>query len=678
MKKIILSILLLISFTFSNEIFAQLSPPTLLLPPNNATGVSTTPLFDWTDVSGATSYRVQVIQGITTVIDHGNLSVSQYQVLPSEALNSFTSYYWRAAAVNGSDTAWSGYFTFETNVSAPPPPVLTQPPDNETNVSTTPTFVWQPSSGATSYQLQVAINPNFNPPSIDVPGLTSTQYVVTQSQELAHGTGYYWRVRASNSGGTSNWSTVFSFSTTPAPPPPPTLQQPPNNATNITLTPTLDWTDVFGATGYHVYVSTSVNFSTLIVDETVTPSQYNVPTGLLSGFTQYFWKVASVNMGGEGDPSTVFNFTTMIGPPAAPLLQAPPNGDTTVSRFPLFDWSDVPNASSYTLQVATDPGFNSLVFQQNSNISQFQVTAALLQNNTVYYWRVNASNSGGTSSWSTTWNFRTVPSAPPPPTLISPPNGATGITLTPTLQWSDSPGATSYQVQVATNTNFNSPVVDQPTTISEYEIPPGRLIGNTLYYWRVRAHNNGGYSNWSTVWNFRTLQTLTASLKVLLEGFYNGSTQVQDTIRVYLADASAPHTFRDSSLTFLSTSGTGTTSFQRAPNGSYYIVIKHRNHLETWSSLPQTFTTGNLVNYDFTTASNKAYGNNMKQVGSVWVFWGGDINQDGNVDLNDYFAYVPQFGHDAYISADLNGDTYADGYDLPILYGNFGKSKARP
>ncbi len=677
MKKILFTALLLLSFFSANVSFSQISPPTLLAPPNGATGVSTTPLLDWTDVSGATSYRVQVLLGVNIVIDHSNLPTSQYQILPNEALQPNTTYFWRAAAV-GTTTQWSGYFSFTTTVTAPPPPLLNTPSNGATGVSVTPTFSWSPSAGAETYQIQVAISPTFSPPSIDVPGLTSTQYVVTPPQQLANGTGYYWRVRATNPGGTSDWSTVFSFSTVPAPPPPPNLQLPANNATGVSLTPLMQWSSVFGATGYHLQIATDAGFGNTIHDVMVTPTSYTVPAGILGGNQTYYWHVSSVNSGGEGIYSTIFHFTTQIGPPAAPLLSAPPDSSTDVSRFPLLDWNDVPNATSYRVQVATDAGFVNLVINQVGNLSQYQVTTAVLQADTWYFWRVNATNTGGTGPWSTIWHFRTLPQAPPPPTLVSPPNGSSGISLTPTLVWNSSPGADDYNVMVSTNPGFNSPVVNQITASTQYTIPPGRLNGNTVYYWRVNARNSGGTSNWSSVWNFTTLQTLTGNLKFLLEGFYNGSTEVQDTATIYLAASSGSHNFLDSTYAYFSSTGTATVSFQGAPNGNYYIVIRHRNHLETWSASPQFFSTGTPVNYDFTTAATQAYGSNMKLVGSVWVLIAGDINQDGFVDPSDYDAFITQFGTDGYVGADLNGDNYADGYDLPYLYSNFFKSKARP
>ncbi len=632
-------------------------------------------LFNWSDVSGATSYSLEVYTGIDTVLSKTNLAISEYQVQSNEALLPGTVYYWRAAAVGG-NTLWSGYWNFTTGISAPQPPTLIAPPNGAVNVSTTPLFQWNPSAGAEFYKIQVATDQNFQSLVFEVDGLASTQY--QRTIPLANGTLFYWHVRASNQGGNSEYSATWSFSTVAAAPPPPTLQYPGNNTTGIPLTFTFQWTDVFGATSYHLEVATDANFNTIIINENALPtSQYTVPPGVLGGSTQYFWRVYSANIGGEGQPSAVFSFTTMIGPPAPPLLQAPPNGAVNVSRTPYLDWSDVSGATSYRVHVSTDSLFNTLIVNMVVGPSSYQVTSQLLAN-TTYYWRVQAIGPGGTGNWSTVWHFTTIPAVPPVPTLISPTNGQTLVPLDVMFDWTDSPEATSYWIQVATNLSFTSNVVDQPVSASEYQVTSGILIGNTQYFWRVRATNSGGSSAYTGAWAFTTLQTLNSNLKVYLEGFYNGTTQVQDTIKIFLAASTSPNAFVDTSRVYMSSTGQGVCSFQRAPNGNYYIVVRHRNHLETWSALPQPFSTGNTVNYDFTTGSNKAYGNNMKLVGSAWVFFGGDINQDGNIDAGDYTAFVAQFGKDDYVSADLNGDTYADGYDLPILFGNIPRSKARP
>ena len=53
--------------------------------------------------------------------------------------------------------------------------------------------------------------------------------------------------------------------------------------------------------------------------------------------------------------------------------------------------------------------------------------------------------------------------------------------------------------------------------------------------------------------------------------------------------------------------------------------------------MPQSFS-GGLMYYDFTTAQNKAYGNNMVQKGTKWCIFSGDVNQDGLIDLTDVAA----------------------------------------
>jgi hypothetical protein len=194
----------------------------------------------------------------------------------------------------------------------------------------------------------------------------------------------------------------------------------------------------------------------------------------------------------------------------------------------------------------------------------------------------------------------------------------------------------------------------------------------TRYFWRVNSSNAGGTGQWSAVWNFKTLNNLTLNLKVYFEGFWNGTSQISDTVKVYLAINSYPFGYVDSSEVLFSTNGTGILNFTKCPNNSYFLVINHRNHIETWSTLPQIFVTNIPVNYDFTTTQTQAYGNNLVYSNGAWCIYGGDINKDGFIDGadmaildNDLYNYVS-----GYVLADINGDEFVDGADMAILDNN--------
>jgi hypothetical protein len=99
-------------------------------------------------------------------------------------------------------------------------------------------------------------------------------------------------------------------------------------------------------------------------------------------------------------------------------------------------------------------------------------------------------------------------SCPAAPDLILPPDGATGVSLTPTLDWSDISNATFYGVQVSTNPNFTTTVVNAAgLTNSQYTIPSGILNNNTIYFWRVNAKNGLCTGPYSLVRYFTTLIT---------------------------------------------------------------------------------------------------------------------------------------------------------------------------
>jgi len=169
----------------------------------------------------------------------------------------------------------------------------------------------------------------------------------------------------------------------------------------------------------------------------------------------------------------------------------------------------------------------------------------------------------------------------------------------------------------------------------------------------------------------------TLYLTAFIEGFYNNVTNkmIRDTIRVYLRNSTVPYAIVDSAKTVLDTNGNGILNFFNATNSIlYYIVVKHRNSIETWSSGGNSFLSNNLT-YNFTTAANKAYGNNQKQIDSSPIQFGiysGDVNQDGVVDGSDG-AFIDNDAANflsGYLVTDLNGDNFIDGSDALIADNN--------
>jgi uncharacterized protein (TIGR02145 family) len=89
-----------------------------------------------------------------------------------------------------------------------------------------------------------------------------------------------------------------------------------------------------------------------------------------------------------------------------PVLSSPAPEATGISTSPMLIWNSVSGAYSFGLQVSTSSSFSTLVYNQSRiTTTSRQVTG--LSEGTTYYWRVNATGSGGTSAWSEAWNFTT-------------------------------------------------------------------------------------------------------------------------------------------------------------------------------------------------------------------------------------------------------------------------------
>ena len=166
--------------------------------------------------------------------------------------------------------------------------------------------------------------------------------------------------------------------------------------------------------------------------------------------------------------------------------------------------------------------------------------------------------------------------------------------------------------------------------------------------------------------------TKTLNLTAIIEGLWNGSSMVSDTVTVELRGINPPYNLVESKKILINSAGTGSGVFATAVNGTqYFIVLKHRNGIETWCSAGQFFTSDVLI-YDFTNAQSKAYLNNMVLKGGKWCIYSGDVNQDGFInafDLNLVFSDNTN-GAEGYITTDLTGDQFVEIDDLSIVFKN--------
>jgi hypothetical protein len=152
-------------------------------------------------------------------------------------------------------------------------------------------------------------------------------------------------------------------------------------------------------------------------------------------------------------------------------------------------------------------------------------------------------------------------------------------------------------------------------------------------------------------------------------------------VTVELHNAAAPYGLVEQKKIVLNSSGEGAGLFNSSTEtGSHYVVVKHRNAIETWSANPQSFTNG-LLSYDFTTASNKAYSDGvsthlpMKQIGSKWCFYSGEVTNNYFIEYNDliqvYNFYLLMLEYPGYYVEDVTGNGFVEYNDLVLVYNNY-------
>jgi hypothetical protein len=281
--------------------------------------------------------------------------------------------------------------------------------------------------------------------------------------------------------------------------------------------PILGWDSVPGASKYHVQISDSPSFGSLLyqadtVGLQVTPDK-NLPLATL------YWRVAAEDATGHAGPYSSTDtdqgtFKTTWD--RSPDLVSPADGK--VLNFPndpaVFTWAPLSGAKSYELQVDDSPDF--VGAQDFKTTSTSYVLAEPQTINQTYYWRVRgiSVDSSIVSQWnplptdpqrSYTYSWTGVPTDLRSTTQrVDADHPAIPQLSDVTLTWTPAAGASKYEIQVSPNRDFtNNVTVDAVVDGAAYTPEP--TLNNTSYYWRVRAidaaaspHNG----TWSEVQTF--------------------------------------------------------------------------------------------------------------------------------------------------------------------------------
>ncbi len=184
-------------------------------------------------------------------------------------------------------------------------------------------------------------------------------------------------------------------------------------------------------------------------------------------------------------------------------------------------------------------------------------------------------------------------------------------------------------------------------------------------------------------------------LQLFIGGFYKGNgimlatidsvnyPLLCDTIVVELMNSTIPFNPAFSKKGTININGNGDFTFPLAVmSGSYYIRIKHRSALETWSA-SSIMINSFQISYSFSDAVTKAYGNNLTNFGDGnFGLWNGDIFnkntstgniQDGVISIEDY-SYIESVIGDVilgYVPMDLTGDNIVESADYSLIENNF-------
>ncbi len=302
---------------------------------------------------------------------------------------------------------------------------------------------------------------------------------------------------------------VISFKIA-AKPPAPALLEPISGFVTNDNTPDLRWATAKHAASYEIVIARDSAFTSPIFRKNV-GSVLSLTTPVMAD-GKYYWRVRGVNRFNDaGAWSSSRNLTVDTIAPVKPVLISP--ADQGSSRgTPLFTWKAASGAKYYIFKTTTETGdlvYSSTEITALSHKPSEQPLGILL-------WQVRARDAAGNlSEWSNARTLLVKPKIPAAPTLLLPLNNMFTMNQKPSLDWSDVPYGTQYQLQVAFTDTFKTDMIWRDETTASSLSTEVNLQKDSKYYWRVRAINaENEPGQWSSTRNF-TVDNVAPKIPIL-------------------------------------------------------------------------------------------------------------------------------------------------------------------
>lgn len=456
------------------------------------------------------------------------------------------SYTMTVTATDGTDSTESEISLYVEN-GVPDVTTLDMPADGATAVSVMPNFSWQDVS-ANSYAIEVATDDAFTDIVFSAADIGSNNWPA--SSPLTPLTTYYWRVKATNICGDSNWSSVFSFTTA-------------NVACNsfisldvpLTIssqgTPTITSTmevnfpgaiqdvNVINLSGTHTWLGdltfqleSPYGTSVVLIDQLceseedfninfddqaladAPPCPYNdggtyQPVNALSAFNGEnaagTWTLTIMdNANQDGGVLENWGLEICVIPQAAVFVSTD-MGEICMGDEFSFDVS-ISQGFSGDVSLAIDgtPSGATVTYSSNPVAPGSTTTITLSGVGPAGTYDLLISGSDGINTASANVQLLVNPPTAAP-VLDQPANGAMQIGLMPTFNWEAVDNTDGYIIEIASDPDILTLVESGTTAVNSYSMNASLEL-NTTYYWRVTASGPCGTAS-SEVFSFTTGST---------------------------------------------------------------------------------------------------------------------------------------------------------------------------